>query len=133
MPRLLIIDTSQKTGTVALAEDESVLGERRLDQARRHARDLGPFAHALLSEAGWKARELDAVVVSLGPGSYTGLRVGVMSAKMLAYATGCALLGIPTFQALAAQAPIEAATSQGCQPGSLYCSMRRGMPMRPST
>ena len=51
------------------------------------------------------ARDLDAVIVSRGPGSYTGLRVGIMSAKTLAFATGCALLAIDTFEAIAQQAP----------------------------
>ena len=58
----------------------------------------------LLAEQGWKARDLDGVIVSRGPGSYTGLRVGVMSAKTLAYATGCALLAVDTFAAIALQA-----------------------------
>jgi tRNA threonylcarbamoyladenosine biosynthesis protein TsaB len=59
----------------------------------------------LLAEQGWKARALDAVIVSRGPGSYTGLRVGLMSAKTLAYATGCDLVAIDTFAAVAAQTP----------------------------
>jgi tRNA threonylcarbamoyladenosine biosynthesis protein TsaB len=54
-------------------------------------------------------RDLDAVIVSLGPGSYTGLRIGIMSAKTLAYASGCAVLGIETFRAIAHRAPPEAA------------------------
>jgi tRNA threonylcarbamoyladenosine biosynthesis protein TsaB len=63
----------------------------------------------LLAEQGWGPRDLNAVVVSRGPGSYTGLRVGVMSAKALAYATGCTLLAVDTFAAVALQAPPEAA------------------------
>jgi tRNA threonylcarbamoyladenosine biosynthesis protein TsaB len=107
-PRLLLIDTSHRLGLVALAEGERVLGERRLDEARRHARDLVPAMRDLLVEQGWRARELAGVVVSRGPGSYTGLRVGVMSAKTLAYAAGCKLLAIDTFAAIAWQAPPEA-------------------------
>src|SRR5262245_15682692 len=106
--RLLILETSQRVGVVALADGELVLGRRTLEEARRHGRDLVPFAHALLVENGWKARDLDGVIVSRGPGSYTGLRVGVMSAKTLAYATGCALLAVETFAAIARQAPPEA-------------------------
>jgi tRNA threonylcarbamoyladenosine biosynthesis protein TsaB len=109
-PRLLIIETSHRLGVVALAEGARLLGERRLDEARRHARDLVPAIRDLLTEAGWKARELHAVIVSRGPGSYTGLRVGIMSAKTLAYAAGCTLLAVDTFAAIARQAPPEAAT-----------------------
>jgi tRNA threonylcarbamoyladenosine biosynthesis protein TsaB len=74
-----------------------------LDEARRHLRDLAPSVARLLRERGWAPRDLGGVIVSLGPGSYTGLRVGIMSAKMLAYATGCALIGAPTFEVIARQ------------------------------
>jgi tRNA threonylcarbamoyladenosine biosynthesis protein TsaB len=109
-PRLLILETSAQAGQVALAAGERLLGTRRLDEARRHARDLAPAVRELLTEQGWRARDLDGVVVSRGPGSYTGLRVGIMSAKALAYATGCTLLAIDTFAAIARQAPAEALT-----------------------
>src|SRR6516165_8829946 len=107
-PRVLVIDTSHRLGLVALALGEQLLAERRLDEARRHARDLAPAIQQLLGEQGWKARELRAVFVSRGPGSYTGLRVGIMSAKTLAYASGCTLLGLETFAAIARQAPENA-------------------------
>ena len=107
-PRLLIIETSQRLGLVALAAGERLLAERRLDEARRHARDLAPAIRALLLEQGWRARDLNVVIVSRGPGSYTGLRVGVMSAKTLAYAAGCTLLALDTFAAIARQAPASA-------------------------
>jgi len=107
-PRLLIIETSDKPGVVALADGDQLRGERRLDEARRHARDLAPAAATLLEEQGWRARDLEGVIVSRGPGSYTGLRVGVMSAKTLAFAVGCRLLAVDTFAAIARQAPSEA-------------------------
>ncbi len=107
-PRLLILETSLSAAQVALAEGSRLLGVRRLDEARRQARDLAPAVRALLHEQGWRPRDLHAVLVSRGPGSYTGLRVGIMSAKALAYATGCALLAIDTFAAVALQAPSEA-------------------------
>jgi tRNA threonylcarbamoyladenosine biosynthesis protein TsaB len=108
-PRLLILETSGRAGFVALAEGPAVTAVQHLDEARRHARDLAPVTAALLGERGWSPRDLAGVVVSLGPGSYTGLRVGVMSAKVLAYATGRALIGVSTFAALALQAPDDAA------------------------
>src|SRR5438093_6094540 len=99
-PRLLILDTSGKGGLVAVARGETVLGELRLEETRRHARDVAPFTSRLLREQGWQPRNLDGVLVSSGPGSYTGLRVGVMAAKTLAYATGCALIGVETCSAI---------------------------------
>jgi tRNA threonylcarbamoyladenosine biosynthesis protein TsaB len=106
-PQLLILETSGRVGQVAVARGETLLGLRRLDEARRHARDLAPAVQDLLTAQGWTAADLDGVIVSRGPGSYTGLRVGVISAKTLAYATGCALLAVDTFAAIAAQAPPE--------------------------
>jgi tRNA threonylcarbamoyladenosine biosynthesis protein TsaB len=106
-PRLLILETSHRLGKVALALGDKMVGERSLDESRRHARDLVPMVQTLLQEQGWRARELDGVIVSRGPGSYTGLRVGIMSAKTLAYATGCTLLGIGTFEAIYEQVPKE--------------------------
>jgi tRNA threonylcarbamoyladenosine biosynthesis protein TsaB len=104
-PRVLILETSSRTGQVALALGDELRGVRQLEEARRHTRDLAPATAALLAEQGWRPRDLQAVIVSRGPGSYTGLRVGIMSAKTFAYATGCALLAVDTFAALALQAP----------------------------
>jgi tRNA threonylcarbamoyladenosine biosynthesis protein TsaB len=106
--RLVILETSCSSAQVALAHGDKLLAVHRLDEARRHARDLAPTLAKLLKAQGWKARELDAVLISHGPGSYTGLRVGIMTAKTLAYATGCVLLGIGTFEAIARQAPDQA-------------------------
>jgi len=105
IPRLLILETSGRTGQVALALGDELRSVRRLDETRRQARDLAPAMAALLAEQGWRPREVQAVLVSRGPGSYTGLRVGIMSAKTFAYATGCALLAVDTFTAIAWQAP----------------------------
>jgi tRNA threonylcarbamoyladenosine biosynthesis protein TsaB len=107
-PRLLIVETSGRVGQVAVAEGAHLRGSRRLDEARRHARDLAPAVAELLAGQHWQPRDLHAVLVSRGPGSYTGLRVGIMSAKVLAYATSCALLAIDTFAAIALQSPAEA-------------------------
>jgi tRNA threonylcarbamoyladenosine biosynthesis protein TsaB len=106
-PRFLIVETSHHVGKVALAQGEALVAGRKLDESRRHARDLAPAAQRLLTEQGWQARDLDAVIVSRGPGSYTGLRVGLMSAKTLAYATGCAFLAVETFQAIYQQVLAE--------------------------
>jgi tRNA threonylcarbamoyladenosine biosynthesis protein TsaB len=105
--RIIILETSGRVGQVALARGGALLALRRLDEARRHARDLVPALRDLLHDQGWQPRDVQAVLVSRGPGSYTGLRVGIMSAKTFAYATGCALLAVDTFAAIAQQAPAE--------------------------
>ena len=104
-PRLAAIETSHRAGWVALGRGERLLSVRPLLEARRHARDLAPMLAELLTEQGWKALDLDGVIVGRGPGSYTGLRVGLMSAKTLAYATGRPLLAVDTFAAVAVQTP----------------------------
>ncbi len=103
--RVLIIDTSGKVGQVAVGTDECVLAVRSLPEARRHARDLAARTRELLIEQSWQARDLTAVVTNVGPGSFTGLRVGLASAKALAYANGCALFGVPAFDAIAGRIP----------------------------
>jgi tRNA threonylcarbamoyladenosine biosynthesis protein TsaB len=104
-PRLLLIETSGRSGAVAVAVGGELQEVRRLDETRRQGRDLAPAVAEMLSARGWRPREVQAVIVSRGPGSYTGLRVGIMSAKTFAYATGCAAVAVDTFAVVAAQAP----------------------------
>lgn len=106
-PKVLLLETSGRRGLVAVAEGDELLAVRPLDESRRNARDLAPAVAELLRDRGWAAADLGLVIVSQGPGSYTGLRVGVMSAKALAFATGAALVGVETFAAVAAGAPAE--------------------------
>lgn len=103
----LIIETSGRVGQVGVAVDGVIVAERRLDESRRHARDLASVCATLLAEAGIAPRRLNGVVVGIGPGSFTGLRVGIMSAKAFAYATECELIAVPTFEAIAYRASID--------------------------
>src|SRR4051794_34713772 len=104
MIRALLIETSGRVGHVALAADKTIVASRILSEARRHARDLAPAAANMLREAGWQPAQISHVIVGLGPGSYTGLRVGIMSAKTFSYVTKALLIGVPTFETLAAAA-----------------------------
>ena len=104
-PRCVLIETSGRVGCVALAEGNRLLEVRKLDEARRHARDLAPTLAELLRKHSWQPRDVAAVLISRGPGSYTGLRVGIMSAKAFAYATGCKLIAPGTFPLVARQFP----------------------------
>ena len=104
--RVLIVETAGRIGQVALAAGDAVVSEARLGEGRRRASDLALVVERLMKEQGWAGRELTAVVVGLGPGSYTGLRVGLASAKALAYATRCAFFGVETFAAIAERANV---------------------------
>src|SRR5690349_2476808 len=104
----LLIETSGRGGSVGLAVGGRVARSAALDPARRHNRDLAPTCGELLAAEGLRPADLHGVMVSHGPGSFTGLRVGLMSSKVLAYATGCRLVAVPTFHAVAEQAPAEA-------------------------
>ncbi len=101
----LILETSGRGGRVGLAVGGAVVRTVDLDPARRHNRDLAPALAGMLDAERIAAKSLLGVMVSVGPGSFTGLRVGVMSAKALAYATGCRLVTVPTFAAIAEQSP----------------------------
>jgi tRNA threonylcarbamoyladenosine biosynthesis protein TsaB len=122
-PRFLIIDTSGRAGQLALAEGEVIRSARQLDESRRHARDLAPALLELLAEQSWRPADVTAVIVSRGPGSYTGLRVGLISAQMFAYATRCHAIAIDTFAAIALQSPAavqEVAVLADAQQGKVY-------------
>src|SRR5262245_11021243 len=106
--RVLVLETAGKVGQVALASADEIVVEDRLEGVRRRASDLALVVDRLLRARAWKARELTAVVVGLGPGSYTGLRVGLASAKALAYAARCDFFGVETFAAIAARTPAQA-------------------------
>src|SRR5262245_49504674 len=105
----LILETSGRVGKVGLARGGAVVRSADLDDTRRHARDLVATVDALLKAESLLPTALTGVMVGRGPGSYTGLRVGIISAKALAYATGCRLVAVDTFAAIAVQAPPEAA------------------------
>ena len=103
---ILALETSGLAGSIALLRGEQLINAVELPATgRRHARLLVPEVKEMLSHAGLRLRDLDAVAVSEGPGSFTGLRVGVVCAKTLAYALQKPLIGINTFQALAAALP----------------------------
>jgi tRNA threonylcarbamoyladenosine biosynthesis protein TsaB len=110
MDNWLILETSGRTGQVGLARNGVVVAVRRLDDRRRHARDLAATVDQLLQAYSIAPPEVTGVMVGQGPGSYTGLRVGIISAKAFAYATGCQLVAVETFAAIAEQAPAEADT-----------------------
>lgn len=102
MSLILCIETGTDVCSVALARDGELLSLRESDQGRDHAKNLAVFVEELLSETNISAGDIDAVAVGMGPGSYTGLRIGVSFAKGLCYALGIPLLAIDSLRSLAA-------------------------------
>jgi len=105
--KILMIETSTECCSVALADGAQILASRINGTPRQHAAMLAPYVQEVLAECSLAASGLDAVAVSEGPGSYTGLRVGVSTAKGLCFGAGKPLLGIDTLQILAMQALAE--------------------------
>lgn len=105
--RILAIETSCLPGTVALLDGDQLLFQADLPSEDKTIQTLTPFIERLLAQANWQPQDLDLIAVSVGPGSFTGLRIGVMTAKCLAYATEAKVLGINTLRAIAQQAPGE--------------------------
>lgn len=93
---IICIETATPMCSVALCDRGGVIASRESDETRSHASSLTPFIEELLEEAGIRAADLEAVAVSKGPGSYTGLRIGVSTAKGIAYAVSVPLIGIDT-------------------------------------
>ncbi len=114
MSRLIFIETSTSLCSTALAEDSRIVCSRRSSEPRAHASLTAVFVKEMLDEAGWTVRDLDAVCVSKGPGSYTGLRVGVSTAKGLCFGGNLPLIAVDTLEILAHQA-IEAGLPEGCK------------------
>jgi tRNA threonylcarbamoyladenosine biosynthesis protein TsaB len=105
--KLLALDTSTPTACLALLTETGQVLQGAIPPGPRHGRTLVPAIQALLRSAGCSPKALDAVAVGLGPGSYTGLRIGVTAAKMLAYAAGCRLLPLDSMELIARNAPPE--------------------------
>lgn len=101
-PVILAVDTSGMCGTLALRRDGQLLDERELEQSRRrHAQTLISEVLKLLQTHNLTSADIEVVAVSHGPGSFTGLRVGIVFAKTFAYAIGCRIVAVDTLQAVA--------------------------------
>lgn len=98
---VLGVETATAVCGAALVRDGVLVSLRELEQAHVHAERLPGCIGGVLQEAGCAPGALDAVAVSAGPGSFTGLRIGLSTAKGLVYATGVALVAVPTLHALA--------------------------------
>ena len=98
---LLGIETATKVCGVALVRESQVLGERSLEEENVHAEKVLTLVDQTLADVGCSIAEVDAVAVSIGPGSFTGLRIGLSTAKGLSFALNQTLVGVPTLRGLA--------------------------------
>lgn len=110
---VLALDTSAAVAVALVGEDGSRLASRASDERRRHAESLGPLIAEVLAEAGVDRADLTAVVAGTGPAPFTGLRVGLVTARTLALALGVPVLGVPSLDALA----VQAVSDLGLTPG----------------
>ncbi len=118
---ILQIETATTSCSVALAHDGHVLALKELNQRNVHAEVITLFIEEVMAAAGKKYSDLSAVAVSSGPGSYTGLRIGVSTAKGLCYALDIPLIAIETLSAMAEGAILNPAAPY--LPGTLLCPM----------
>lgn len=110
--RILGIDTATRHASIGVCEDGKILVEKTEREVRSHAALILPLVETVLAEADLDVEDLDAIAVTHGPGSFTGLRIGLSVAKGIACATGARLVGVSTLEALARTA--------GDQPGPIW-------------
>ncbi|ABR47029.1 peptidase M22, glycoprotease [Alkaliphilus metalliredigens QYMF] len=99
--KILALDTSSIVGTVALLDGEKLAGEIIVNYKRTHSQQLMPMIQDLLESCALKPKDIDVFAVSLGPGSFTGLRIGVSTMKAMAQALDKPIVGISTLDGLA--------------------------------
>ncbi len=116
MSLILNIDTAIETASITLAEDGKVFRSATNESEKDHAVWIQPAIHMLMRESGWPLQNLNAVAVSIGPGSYTGLRIGLSTAKGLCYALKIPLITVGTLEAMAFSAIQNFETSDPYSP-----------------
>ena len=121
--RILAFDTALDACTVAAGAGGEVLAARSQRRERGHAEALMPMIEAVRREAGLDYGDLDLVATTVGPGSFTGIRVGVAAARGIALAAGVRAVGVTTTAALAL---LAAAQAQACEPILAVLDARRG-------
>jgi tRNA threonylcarbamoyladenosine biosynthesis protein TsaB len=116
------IETTGAAGSVALLRGETLLGEESLGDGTTHGAALHPALERLLRAGGATANDLGLVVAGTGPGSFTGMRVGVGAARSLSFAVGCPVVGVPSFDALARE-DATVAVVRDARKGDVYFAL----------
>ena len=115
---ILLIETSTSVCSIALAQTDTLLAYKELPEPRMHSALLAPLIQELLQEQDLRISDCDAIAVSEGPGSYTGLRVGVSTAKGLCFGSGKPLIAVSSLQVMAQNA-LDHLKGQTLPPDSL--------------
>lgn len=123
MPIILHIDTATQFCSVALIENNNVISIRASHEKNAHSRIITVFIDEIFKENNFAADKLDAIAVSRGPGSYTGLRIGVSTAKGLCYALDKPLIAVSTLQAMAEGMAVSVDSMTGFAASAIYCPM----------
>jgi len=131
---ILALDTATDQGSLALMAADRLLLEFSLKSQGTYLTRLLPEVEALLKAAGRSLKEVGAIAVSQGPGNFTGLRIGLATAKGLAWALGCSLVPVPTLEVLAAQVPLsphQVGVLVDAKRREVYFGLFRGHPGQP--
>lgn len=123
MALLLNIDTATEHAGVCLSNNGEVLAMKETAGAKNHASFIQPAIQQVMGQAGYPLTAIDAIAVAAGPGSYTGLRVGLSTAKGLCYALGKPLIMINTLEIMALAAIQETQKLRGDTTNMLFCPM----------
>ena len=123
MARLLLIETSTALCSTAISDGEKIICERRSDEPRQHASMTAVYVKEMLDECGLTMADIDAIALSAGPGSYTGLRVGSSTAKGLCFGSGKPLIAVWTLDVLAWQALTVIPRSPKGDEGTELCEL----------
>lgn len=138
--RVLAIDTSSAQGSVALFDDERLVYAREQRVSNAHGESVLPMIDAALAEAGWRAVDVGRWAVGTGPGSFTGVRIGVATIKGIVMGTGAEVVGVTSLSAMAALARATNDADEtdvvvsvvGAIRGELYVEADGAVPLEPS-
>lgn len=126
--KILAIDTTTNVLTVAITDSGRVVSEYYIDHMRTHSQKLMPVIEGMLSDAGLDISEIDGFAVANGPGSFTGIRIGLTAARTLAQATGKGIVPVNTLLGLAYNAAFTEGYVLSCldaRNGNVYCAVYR--------
>jgi len=123
MSLILNIETATQFCSVGVSDNGRILAIRESSEKNIHASKVTVFAEEVCSEAKMSMKNLQAIAVSMGPGSYTGLRIGVSAAKGFCYALDIPLIAVPTLQSMALSAVFLAKENIEIEANALFCPM----------